>query len=83
MNKKADPSCLSADPEDCLVWCLVEVPAKFQTVKKRVRLGCPTGYKDNGDDCTREKPVDAEYGKRTYRKLISPTYQSGGCSSSV
>ncbi|NND06987.1 MAG: peptidoglycan-binding protein [Saprospiraceae bacterium] len=72
VKKKADPSCLSADPEDCLVWCLVEVPAKYQTVEKRIRVGCPDGYEDNGDDCTKEQPVPAEYGNRTYRKLISP-----------
>ncbi len=72
VKKKADPSCLSADPDDCLVWCLVEVPAKYQTVQKRVRVGCPTGYVDNGEDCTKEMPVGAEYAKRTYRKLISP-----------
>ena len=27
IRKKADGNCMSADPEDCLVWCLVEVPA--------------------------------------------------------
>lgn len=25
-KKKADKNCLSANPEDCLVWCLIEVP---------------------------------------------------------
>ena len=27
VKKKADKNCLSANPEDCLVWCLVETPA--------------------------------------------------------
>lgn len=27
VKKKADRNCLSSDPNDCLVWCLVEVPA--------------------------------------------------------
>ena len=26
VKKKADRNCLSADPDDCLVWCLVETP---------------------------------------------------------
>lgn len=33
---KADAGCLSADPEDCQVMCLVEVPAQYKTISKRV-----------------------------------------------
>lgn len=33
---KADAGCLSANPEDCQVMCLVEVPAQYKTVSKRV-----------------------------------------------
>jgi len=33
---KADEGCLSANPEDCQVMCLVEVPAVYKTVKKKV-----------------------------------------------
>jgi len=29
VKKKADKNCLSADPDDCLVWCLVESPAQY------------------------------------------------------
>ena len=72
VKKKADRNCLSADPEDCLVWCLVEVPAQYRTVTKQVRKGCPDGYTDNGDDCTRTVEIPAEYGTRTYRKVKSP-----------
>ena len=28
VKRKADKNCLSADPEDCLVWCLVEEPSE-------------------------------------------------------
>lgn len=31
IKKKADKNCLSDDPEDCLIWCLIEVPAQFKT----------------------------------------------------
>ena len=30
IKKKADKNCLSADPNDCLVWCLVEIPAEVE-----------------------------------------------------
>ncbi|MFT4645146.1 MAG: hypothetical protein ACI8ZX_001558, partial [Planctomycetota bacterium] len=33
---KADAGCLSADPSDCQVMCLVEVPAVYTTITKRV-----------------------------------------------
>ena len=33
---KADAGCLSADPNDCQVMCLVEVPAQYTTITKRV-----------------------------------------------
>lgn len=31
IKKKADKNCLSANPEDCLVWCLVEQPAVLES----------------------------------------------------
>jgi len=33
---KADAGCLSANPADCQVMCLVEVPATYKTVEKKV-----------------------------------------------
>ena len=71
-KRKADPTCLSADPEDCLVWCLVEVPARTGTFVKRVRKACPAGYTASGDDCTRTVEVPAQYETVTYQKLVSP-----------
>ncbi len=32
VKKKADRNCLSNDPDDCLVWCLVEEKPKVRTV---------------------------------------------------
>lgn len=31
VKKKSDKPCHSNNPEDCSVWCLVEVPAKYET----------------------------------------------------
>ena len=33
---KADKNCLSADPKDCEVWCLVEEPAVYRKVTRKV-----------------------------------------------
>jgi len=69
VKKRADRNCLSADPNDCLVWCLVETPAQYRTVTKKVRVGCDDGWTDNGDDCIKTVEVPAEYSTRTYNKL--------------
>lgn len=36
VTDKIDPNCLSEDPADCRVVCLVEVPAKYTTYERRV-----------------------------------------------
>ena len=72
VKRKADRNCLSADPNDCLVWCLVEVPAEYRTVTKQVRVGCESGWTDNGDDCVRTVEVPEEFGNRTKRVIKTP-----------
>jgi len=72
VKKKADRNCLSADPNDCLVWCLVEVPAEFKTVTKQIRQGCAAGYTDSGDDCIKTIEIPAEYGTATKRIVKTP-----------
>jgi hypothetical protein len=32
VKKTADRNCLSANPNDCLIWCLVEVPGESETL---------------------------------------------------
>ncbi len=70
-KRKADKNCLSANPDDCLVWCLVEVPAQYRNVTKQVRKSCRTGYTATGDDCVRTIEVPAQYTTHTYQKLAS------------
>ncbi len=31
VKKRADKNCLSNDPDDCMIWCLVEIPEEFRT----------------------------------------------------
>lgn len=72
VKKQADKNCLSADPNDCLVWCLVEVPEQYKTFTKQVRKACANGWTASGDDCVRTVEVPAQYTTRTYQKLVSP-----------
>jgi outer membrane protein OmpA-like peptidoglycan-associated protein len=76
VKKKADSNCLSADFNDCLVWCLVEVPAQYRTVTKQVRNACATGWTSSGDDCIRTIEVPAQYTTISYQKLVTPAASS-------
>lgn len=59
-KRTADPNCLSANPEDCQVMCLVEVPAVYKKVSRKV-IKTPA-YRQ-------EIPVSAEY-KIVSRQVI-------------
>jgi hypothetical protein len=68
IRRKADPNCLQGSADDCFVWCLVDVPAEYQTVVRRVNLGCDgTGTPDAG--CLRTIPVPAKTAPVTVRKV--------------
>ncbi len=71
VKTKINQNCLSNDPNDCFVWSKVEVPAEYRTITKQIRNGCPQGYVDQGDDCTRTVEIPAEYETYTYRKVKS------------
>ncbi len=71
VKKKINQNCLSEDPNDCYVWSKVEVPAAYKTIIKQIRNGCPEGFVDYGDDCTRTIEVPAEYKTHTYKKVKS------------
>lgn len=81
VKRKADRNCLSANPDDCLVWCLVEVPAEYKTVTKTVPAGCAEGYTrssrtgaDGREECVRVKQTAAQYGRRQIVKA-APSYR--------
>jgi len=33
---KATPDCVASNPDDCRVWCLKEIPAKYKSISRRV-----------------------------------------------
>lgn len=83
---KKDPNCLSADPDDCRVMCLVEVPAQYRTVSKQViktpasvkEVTIPATYKTitrkviKTPATTRTVEIPAEYKTVTKRVLKTP-----------
>ena len=71
VKKKSGDNCLSADPEDCMIWCLVEVPAQYKTVTKKVKVGCDDGWMMKGDDCVKAVKVEPVY--KTYTKKVVDT----------
>jgi len=84
VKRKADRNCLSANPDDCLVWCLVEVPAEYKTVTKTTPKGCAAGYtrssksssgaNSRDEECVRVRQVAAQYGRRQIVKA-APSYR--------
>ena len=75
VKKRANRNCLSTDPNDCLVWCLVETPAQYQTIIKKIKMNCAEGWTADRGDCIRNIEVPAEYTTRTYRKLKTSGYR--------
>lgn len=71
VKRKTDENCLSSDPEDCMVWCLEEVPAEKQKCVRKVKKGCPYGFEDNGEYCIKQTttpPVTKDYEVTTCEK---------------
>ncbi|MEM6320299.1 MAG: peptidoglycan-binding domain-containing protein [Bacteroidota bacterium] len=82
VKRKADKNCLSANPDDCLVWCLVEVPAEYKTVTKTAPKGCAEGYTrssrstraDGREECVKVVQKAAQFGQRQIIKA-APSYR--------
>ena len=72
VKKKSNDNCLSADPSDCMIWCLVEVPSQHRTITKSVRVGCDDGWMQKGDDCVKAVKVDAVYKSYTKKVVDQP-----------
>lgn len=56
---KADPNCVSQNPNDCMVWCLKEVPAQYKSIRKQVL---------RSSAATREIAIPAEY--KTIKRTV-------------
>jgi hypothetical protein len=69
VRKKSDRNCLGADPEDCFVWCLVEVPAEYQTIYKQEPIGCDS---EDPTDCVRYTPVSEKTTPMPVQKVKIP-----------
>jgi len=69
IRKPSDRNCLGADPDDCFVWCLVEVPAQYQTIFKQEPIGCEG---EDPNDCVRYIPVEAKTTLKPVQKVKTP-----------
>ena len=72
VKRKADRNCLSADPNDCLVWCLVETPAQYRTVSRRINVGCDGGDGSPNSNCVTTEVIPQKMGSRTSRVVRTP-----------
>lgn len=61
--KQKDAMCSSENSDDCMVWCLVEVPAQYKTISKRVLVEAAK---------TVDIDIPAEYKTVTKRVLVAP-----------
>jgi Putative peptidoglycan binding domain len=74
-KKRVDKNCLSVDPNDCLIWCLVEIPAEYKTITKQKAKGCAQGYMQSSiagtdkEECIRVSQIPAQYGPRQIVKV--------------
>lgn len=69
VRKKATGGCLEADPENCAIWCLVEMPAKTQTVYRQEPVGCDS---EEDEGCVRYTPVPAKTKLMPVERLLAP-----------
>jgi hypothetical protein len=70
--KKRNENCsMPNDPNNCWTWCLVEVPAVYQSIRKIVNKGCDnSGIADAG--CVKRTPIPARMATRTVQKVKMP-----------
>ncbi len=85
-KKQKDAMCQSANSEDCMVWCLVENPAQYKTITKKVLVSAatskevevPAQYKTvtktvvDKAAYTKEVTVPAQYKTVTKQVQVSP-----------
>ena len=71
INKRNGDDCNSANPDDCIIVCVVEIPAVYKTVYKKVKGTCEEGWMLKGDDCVKTTKVDPVY--KTYKKKVIDT----------
>jgi len=73
VKKKANRNCLSADPNDCLVWCLVESSGGYEIIDTnksgKQYKSCPDGFDldENTLTCQRLNPLIGTRDSKVYK----------------
>lgn len=60
--KRIDKNCISNNPDDCITWETIEVPATFTTIQEKNLFFCPDGFYLANEKCKRERTIKAESG---------------------
>lgn len=59
VKKRSERPCNSPYPNDCLVWCLVEVPGEYEVLSRKLNIiTCPSSYIKSSDGQRCEKKVN-------------------------
>ncbi len=71
IKKRTDKSCVSADPDDCLVWCLVTVEPRHQLVSNIIKdtAACPE-YEIEEIAVRKTSSTDKSRQKVEYREVL-------------
>jgi peptidoglycan hydrolase-like protein with peptidoglycan-binding domain len=85
-KRKADRNCLSSNPDDCLVWCLMEVPREtkfeyivvdtrltkdYEMVEMSVNMIVKKGGEQEWTEVLCENEITKKLIKKTQKKLIA------------
>ncbi len=76
VKKKADKNCLSSDPDDCLVWCLVESPTKYITRDMYIVTDTSLTTEWVIIDAIREKSLNAAKDIVEWRGVVCDQYRT-------
>ena len=73
VQRPGDRNCLSEDPNDCLVWCLVEVGGQAEVLDLIHLAQCPDFYEQNKTACSRNIQVLKEFKNEVPYVLLDKT----------
>lgn len=71
VKKQTNTNCLKTNPDDCFIWCLVEIPAEYFKYTQQTNIGCDgSGVPDAG--CLKTINAPAQYGTYSAQKEKTP-----------
>ncbi len=71
VHKRSGNDCQSANPDDCIIVCKIDIPAQYKIIYKKVKGTCEDGWMLKGDDCVKTTKIEPVY--KTYKKKVIDT----------